>query len=219
MNRLAAAAGLLVSGCYIAGITAHTAGPGGDTGYTRMLMFACLASIPLAFVMAMIGGRDRLPLLARKAREMARGGPASLLLLAGLVLLLVLLPAGMLAGIWAGLGLRSGLMFALFFVPVVLRLALAPARASLAAAVTMTVLLFASFFIGIGAVFAMERLGYGTGEYAEHLRLIWPGYGSAAEMFFSVCAFALLNQAVELVHGVRGVLGNGGPSPAAVHSR
>ena len=105
MYRAAAGASLLISGYYIVTIVTHLVRPGDNTGYTRMLMFVCLATIPLGFMMAMIGGRDRLPLLASKAREMLRGGPASVLVLAGLVLLLLVMPAGMLAGIWLGMGL------------------------------------------------------------------------------------------------------------------
>lgn len=207
MKRLAAGAGLLISGYYIVTIVTHAVRPGANTGYTRMLMFVCLATIPLGFMMAMIGGRDRLPLLASKAKEMLRGGPASVLLLIGLVVLLVLMPAGMLAGIWSGLGLRSGALFALYFVPVIARLALAPALVSVQSAVVQGVLLFASFFTGMGIVYLLDLLGYGAAAYEEHVQVIWPGYGSAAVMFFSVCAFTFLNQAVEFGYAARGILG------------
>lgn len=213
MRRMAAGASLLISGYYLVTIVTHLVLPGDDTVYTRMLMFVCLATIPIGFMMAMIGGRDRLPLLAAKAKEMARGGPASVLLLAGLVLLLLVMPVGMLAGIWLGMGLRVGLMFALYFAPVIARLALAHARVSVRTAVVQGVLYFASFFTGIGIVFILDLLGYGSGSYAEHLQVIWPGYGSAAEMFFSVCVFTLLNQVIEFGYAARGLLGKGAGLP------
>ena len=100
-----------------------------------------------------------------------------------------------------------GLMFALYFVPVIARLALAPARVSVQTAVVQGVLLFASFFAGMGAVYVLDLLGYGTVAYAEHLQVIWPGYGSAAVMFFSVCVFTLLNQTAEFGYAVTGLLG------------
>ena len=170
-----------------------------------MLMFVCLATIPLGFMMAMVGGRDRLTLFAARAKEMVRGGPASVLLLIGLVVLLLLMPAGMLVAIWLGMGLRMGLMFALYFAPVIARLVLAPARVSVQTAVVQGVLLFASLFAGMGIVLSLS--GSDTGEkYTLHLQVIWPGYGSAAVMFFSVCVFTLLGQAIEFGYAARGLV-------------
>ncbi len=218
MHRAVAGTGLLISGYYLVTIVAHMLRPGANTGYTRMLMFVCLATIPLGFMMAMVGGRDRLPLLAAQARKMVRSGPASVLLLIGLAVLLLLMPAGMLVAIWLGMGLRVGLMFALYFAPVIARLVLAPARVSVQTAVVQGVLLFASLFAGMGIVFILERLGYGVENYTLHLQVIWPGYGSAAVMFFSVCVFTLLGQAIEFGYAVRGLLRRQERRPSPVSS-
>jgi hypothetical protein len=201
MNKTLAAANLCITGLYLYTIMAHAIRPG-DTGYTRMLMFVCLAAIPLAFMMAMVGGRDRLPLLAAQARKMAAGGLSSVLLLAGVTMILIIMPMGMLVGVWYGMGLRFGALFMLYFVPVLLRLALAPAKASIQTAVTLGVLLFASFFIGIGITSVLERFTDVVGMYDRHLQVVWPGYGDAAIMFFSVCVFSLLNQVVEFRHAL-----------------
>jgi hypothetical protein len=209
MNRIVSGGSLLISGFYLFTVVTHMVRPADNTAYTRMLMFACLATIPLAFMMVFVGGRDRWPQLLSYAKQLARGGPSSILLLAGLSVLLVIMPVGMLAGVWAGLGLGMGLLFLLFFVPVMARLALAPARVSVTTAVTQAVLFFASFFIGIGIVFLLETFGPGAESYEKHLQVIWPGYGSAAQMFFAVCVFALLNQLHELVRAVMAVVGKG----------
>ena len=46
MHRIMSAASLLISGYFIAMIMKQMIAPGGNTGYTRMLMFACLAPSP-----------------------------------------------------------------------------------------------------------------------------------------------------------------------------
>ncbi len=207
MNKPFAIVNLCTTGFYIYTIAAHMVRPGVNTGYTRMLMFVCLATIPLAFMMAVVGGRDRLPLLAAQAKEMARGGLSSVLILAGFTLLLIIMPMGMLLGIWYGMGMIFGLLFILYFIPVLLRLALAPAKASVQTAVTQAVMLFVSFFIGIGITLVLERTTAVVGTYERHLQVVWPGYGDAATMFFSVCVFSLLNQVVEFRHSLLILLG------------
>jgi hypothetical protein len=197
MNKVAASANAGITGFYICTILMHMIQPGAHTGYTRMLMFICLASIPLAFMMAIVGGRDRWPLLMAQAKVMATSGFASVLLLTGFAFLLVIMPLGMILGVWYGLGLRFGLLFFLYFIPVLLRLALAPAKASVETAVIQGVMLFASFFIGMGIVSILERFASGAVLYEKHLQVIWPGYGDAAVMFFSVCVFSLLSQLAE----------------------
>lgn len=209
MNRAAAIVNLAVSGYYLYNLFSHTVHPGDNTGYTRMLMFACIATIPLVFLLVMVGGNERWPALIAQARGLARGGLGSWLLLAGLAVLLILMPLGMLVGVWFGMGLRFGSLFILFFVPLLLRLALAPAQEAIAAAITRTLLYFAAFFIGIGIVFFLERFGPGTEPHARHLQAIWPGYGDAAKMFFAVCVFALLNQLLEFRHALLALLARG----------
>jgi hypothetical protein len=207
MNKPFAIVNLCITGFYIFTIVMHMIRPGENTGYTRMLMFVCLATIPLAFMMAIVGGRDRLPLLAAQAKEMAGGGLSSVLILAGFIVLLIIMPLGMLLGIWYGMGLRFGLLFILYFIPVLLRLALEPAKASVQTAVTQGVMLFASFFIGIVITLVLERYTSVVGMYERHLQVVWPGYGDAAKMFFSVCVFSLLNQVVEFRHALLILLG------------
>jgi hypothetical protein len=48
--------------------------PGVDVGYTRMLMFVGLATIPMVFIMGVTGGRDRWPFLLDIAKEVVGNG-------------------------------------------------------------------------------------------------------------------------------------------------
>lgn len=87
MNRIAAIVNLAVSGYYLYSLLSHAIHPGDNTGFTRMLMFACIATIPLVFMLVMVGGSERWPALLAQARELARGGLGSWLMLAGLAVL------------------------------------------------------------------------------------------------------------------------------------
>jgi hypothetical protein len=49
MNRIIAAVNFCISGYFIVNIIRHMIRPGMNSEYTRMLMFACLATIPLVF--------------------------------------------------------------------------------------------------------------------------------------------------------------------------
>lgn len=190
-----ASVNLCISGFFLCNILMHMIRPGANTGYTRMLMLLCIATIPVSFMMVFIGGRDRWPALISQAREMAGNSPQSTLILAALAILLIIMPLGILLAIWFGMGLRLGLYFIIFFVPLFLRLRNSPMRASVETAVIQIVLYFVSFFIGIGIVFLV---GVSESEpYERHLQVIWPGYRDAAKMFFSVCVFAFLNQLIE----------------------
>lgn len=175
-------------------------------GYTRMLMFACLATIPLVFMLMMVGGKERWLFLLAQGREMAAGGPLSLLLLAGLSFLLILMPIGILIGVWFGMGLRFGALFFLYFVPIISRLMFNTTRESVMAAVTQGLLFFLAFFIGISIVTVLERFFGGAASYADHLQVLWPGYRDAAKMFFSVCVFALINQLIEFRYALVSLL-------------
>jgi hypothetical protein len=124
------------------------------------------------------------------------------MLLVGLAVLLVLMPIGMLVGIWFGMGLRFGSLFILFFVPVITRLAFGTTQDSIMTAIVQGLIFFASFFIGIGIVTILERFPSGVGTYETHLQILWPGYSDAAKMFFSICIFALINQAIEFRHAL-----------------
>ena len=130
-------------------------------------------------------------------------GPLAIVLLAGLTVLLILLPVGILVGVWYGMGFSLGIQFVLFFVPVFSRLFFASTESSILAAIAQGLLFFLAFFIGITIVTILERFFAGTAVYAQHLQLIWPGYDAAAKMFFSVCTFALVNQLLEFRHAYR----------------
>lgn len=200
MNKAVAVVSLCITGGYLYSILAHMIRPGESTGYTRMLMFACLATIPLAFLMAILGARDLRPFIASIAGEEAGSGPLSIPIPVGLVVVLVVMSLGMLLAIWSGVGLRFGLLFIVFFVPLILRLVTSPARASIETAIIQVVLLFAGLFIGVGIVFF---LGVSASEtYQRHLQVIWPGYEDAAKVFFGVCVFAFLNQILEFSRAI-----------------
>jgi len=187
-------------------ILQHMFRPGMNTGYTRMLIFACLATIPMVFMLAMVGGKDRLLFLLTQAKELANSGPLAFMLLVGLAILLVLMPLGMLVGIWFGMGLRFGSLFILYFVPVIMRLTFGTTNTSIMTAIMQALTFFVSFFIGIGIVTILERFTSVVGVYERHLQIVWPGYGDAAKMFFSVCIFALINQAIEFRHALIALL-------------
>jgi hypothetical protein len=172
-----------------------------------MLMFALLATIPLVFMLMLVSGRERWVFLLERAKEMAGGGPLMILLLAGLVILLIVMPLGMLAGIWYGMGFQFGSLFILYFVPIISRLIFNSTQQSVVSAIMQGLLFFASFLIGISIVGMMERFGSGVQIYDDHLQLVWPGYRDAAKMFFSVCVFALANQLIAVYYEVQSLLG------------
>jgi hypothetical protein len=207
MNRMIAAVNFCISGYFIVNIIKHMIRPGMNSEYTRMLMFACLATIPLVFMLMMVAGKERWLFLLDRSKEMAGGGPLMVLLLVGLVILLILMPLGMLAGIWYGMGFQFGTMFILFFVPIISRLIFNTTQQSIVAAITQGLLFFASFLIGISIVEILERFGSGAQLYDAHLQLVWPDYRDAAKMFFSVCVFALINQVITVYYEIQSMLG------------
>jgi hypothetical protein len=207
MNRIIAAVNFCISGYFIVNIIRHMIRPGINSGYTRMLMFALLATIPLVFMQMMVAGRERWLFLLERAKEMAGGGPLMILLLAGLVILAIVLPLGMLAGIWYGMGFHFGTLFILYFVPIISRLIFNTTQQSVVSAIMQGLLFFASFLIGISIIGTMERFGSGVQVYDTHLQLVWPGYRDAAKMFFSVCVFALTNQLIAVYYEVQSLLG------------
>ncbi len=207
MNRIIAAVNFCISGYFIVNIIRHMIRPGMNSGYTRMLMFALLATIPLVFMLMMVAGRERWLFLLERAKEMAGGGPLMILLLAGLVILAIVLPLGLLGGIWYGMGFQFGTLFILYFVPIISRLIFNTTQQSVVSAIMQGLLFFASFLIGITIVGVMERFGSGVQIYDTHLQLVWPGYRDAAKMFFSVCVFALTNQLIAVYYEVQSLLG------------
>ena len=207
MNRIIAAVNFCISGYFILNIIRHMIRPGMNSEYTRMLMFACLATIPLVFMLMMVAGKERWLYLLDRGRDLAGGGPLMVLLLVGLVILLVLMPLGMLAGIWYGMGFEFGTLFVLYFVPLISRLIFNTPQESIVSAVTQGLLFFASFLMGISIVAILSRFGSGSQLYETHLQLVWPDYRDAAKMFFSVCVFALINQLIAVYYEVQSMLG------------
>ena len=179
--------------------------PGADTGYTRMLMFSCLASIPLSFFMAMVAGRIYLIFELDIPGDWSDFGFWEWYILFGMSLLL-LLPVALLVGLGFMLELRNALMFFLFMVPVLTRLAFAPVDDSLIAAFVQSLLFLVSIVAGALVVLALDRWGTGTKSQEMHLQKILPGYGTAANMFFGVCVFALANQLIEFIHAMTALL-------------
>ena len=85
MKRIASG-GLLISVYFIYNIVRHMIAPGGNTGYTRMLMFTCLGTIPISFMMMVAGATGKWDALVGLAREAGGGsGPLYALALAGLI--------------------------------------------------------------------------------------------------------------------------------------
>lgn len=213
MNRALAAVRLCITGYFIFNIIRHMIAPGGNTGYTRMLMFACLGTICISFMLMVIGGPDRWPVIAEQAREAAGGsGPLSMLVLAGIITVAVILPIGLLIGLGVLVGLRLSFFMALFFVPVLVRLVTATSQQCMINGVVQMLMFFATMLIGVGIVALLERHTSMVEGYIRHFHKIWPGYDdmSSARMFFAVTTFALANQLVELVYAVLGLFGRKG---------
>ncbi len=209
MKRIASAAALLISGYFIFNIVKHMIMPGDNIGYTRMLMFACLGTIPISFMMMIVGGPDSWPVLSGHARDAAGdSGPLYVLALAGLIAVTVVLPIVLLAAAWYMMGLRVGFLFILFFAPVVMRLLTAPAKECIVSGVIQILLFFAAMLIGVGIVAFLEKHS-SAGEYAKQVQGVWEGYdyASSARMFFAAAVFALSNQLIEFVYAAAGVLG------------
>jgi hypothetical protein len=201
MNRIGALVNLGITCFFMYRIVRHMLRPGDNTGHTRMLMYACLATIPLSFFMLMVAGREEV------FREF--GMPVSFneytffnwFLLAGLILL-YLLPFALLGGLSFMLDLRNRLLLFLFLVPALSRLALAPAQDSMIAAFVQIMVFMASIVAGALLAGALDRWGPGTRTQEKHLQKILPGYGTAANMFFGVSVFALASQLIEFLHAL-----------------
>jgi hypothetical protein len=208
MNRIMPTAGLLISCYFIAMIVKHMIAPGGNTGYTRMLMFACLGTIPLSFLMMIAGATGKWSALADEARQATGGsGPLYALALAGLIAVAVVLPVVLLAAAWYAMGLRWGFMFVLFFVPVAMRLAMSPARDCAVNGVVQALLFFAAMLAGAGIFALLEKRSLAE-PYAKQVQEIWEGYdyASSGRMFFAITAFALINQLIELGFSIAGLV-------------
>ncbi len=208
MKRIVSAATLVISGYFIFTIVRHMIAPGTNTGYTRMLLFACLGAIPISFMMMVAGATGKWSALADQAREAAGGsGPLYALALAGLVTVAVVLPVALLAAAWYAMGLRFGFLFVLFFVPVVTRLATAPAKECAVNGVIQALLFFGAILAGAGIAALVEKRS-STEVYARQVQAFWEGYDSAssARMFFAAALFALANQLIEFGFAIAGLV-------------
>lgn len=208
MNRILPATSLLISGYFIFNIVRHMIAPGGNTGYTRMLMFACLGAIPISFMMMVAGATGKWDALVALAREAGGGsGPLYALALVGLITVAVVLPVVLLAAAWYVMGLRIGFMFVLFFVPIAMRLAMSPAQDCAVNGVVQALLFFAAMLIGAG-IFALAEKHSLAKAYAEQVQAVWEGYdyASSGRMFFAITVFALINQLTELGFAIAGLV-------------
>ena len=209
MQRTVILINLAVTGSYISSLIMHVVRPGQDAGYTRMLMFACVATIPIAFLFAMIGGQERWPVLLQGLKQVGRMGASGTAVVIGVVFLLVVLPSGMLIGVWFGMGMKSGTLFLLFFVPLVLRLTLISGKSSINLAVHRVLLYFGAFVGAIALVRLLTLTGVDLRPYEQSVQTVWPGYGHAAIMFFAAWLFALAHHATEFRHALMGLFNRG----------
>lgn len=201
MDRASAIVNLGITVYFIYTITRHMIRPGTNVAFTRMLMFSGLGIIPITFLMLMVAGRVEI------IREFGLPGAWSDFgfldwLLAFGMSLLALLPLALLAGLWFMMGFRMGFYFFLFLVPVGSRLVFMPNRDLAISALVQILLFFACIFITMGIVHVVNRYFGGTGAYEKHIHKIWPGYGTAANMFFWVCTFAVSTQLIEFIRAL-----------------
>ena len=197
LQRIVSLVNLAITGFYIYSLIMHVIRPEGNIGYTRMLMFACLATIPVGFMLAMVGGQDLWPVLFQGLKELGQDGPAEMAVVVCVIFILVVMPLGMLVGVWFGMGLKFGTLFLLFFVPLILRLTLTSAKSSTDMAVYQALLYFGAFFAAIALVRLLGMARADLGPYEQSVQAIWPGYGDAAVMFFAVWLFAITQQVME----------------------
>jgi hypothetical protein len=193
---------VVVTGFYIYTLVMHVIRPGENSGYTRMLMFAFLASIPITFMLAMVGGHDRLPVLFRGLKEMAQTGPSGIAVVAGVTFVLLIMPLGMLVGVWFGLGLKFGSLFLLFFVPLLLRLMFIESKSSTNMAVYQALIYFGALFAALVLVRVLGMIRLDLKPYEQSVQLVWRDYGQAAIMFFAVWLFAMIQQVMEFKYAV-----------------
>ncbi|HOT46312.1 MAG TPA: hypothetical protein PLM53_16230 [Spirochaetota bacterium] len=199
MNRILTALNLCISGYFIVAIIRHMVSPGENSEYTRMLLFACLGTICVSYMLMVIGGPDRWPSIARVANDAVGGtGPLYCLTLAGLVSVGAVLPLVLLGALGFMLGLRLGLFMVLFFVPILVRLATATSQECIIHGVFQALLFFAAMLLGVGIVAPLEKYGSGVQAFIRHFHRIWPDHDamSSARMFFAAAVFALANHLI-----------------------
>ncbi len=209
MQRIVILINLAITGSYIYSLIMHVIRPGQNVGYTRMLMFATLATIPVCFLLAMVGGQERWPVLLQGLKQVGQMGISGKAVVAGVVFLAVIMPLGMLVGVWFGMGLKFGAAFLLFFAPLVLRVTLISADSSINLAVHRVLLYFGAF---VAAIILVRLLGMARVElrpYEQNVQAVWPGYGQAAIMFFAAWLFAVVQQVMEFRYALMSFFNRG----------
>lgn len=209
MQRIVLLTNLAIAGSYIYSLIMHVVRPEQNVGYTRMLVFACIATIPMCFLLAMVGGQDRWPVLAQGLKQVGQTGVSGMAVIAGVVFLLVIMPLGMLVGVWYGMGLKFGTGFLLFFAPLVLRVTLISAKSSINLAVHRVLFYFGAFAAAIILTRLLGMARVDLRPYEQNMEAVWPGYGHAATVFFASWLFAAAQQVMELRYALMGLFGRG----------
>lgn len=199
MKRIEAVVALAVAVYFVVGIVRHMMRPGGNAEYTRVLMFAGLATIPFVFLVGFTGGHDRWPHLIEYAREIAGENVWSPLAVVGLGAVVIVLPLAIFAAVWIMMGMRSGLVFTLYFVPMFMRMAFETADSCIKHSVLQVGLFFIAVFVTMGVVAVLRRNEVSMEPYVQQVHAVWPDYDSESSinMFFWVCTFAFINQLIE----------------------
>lgn len=214
MNRVLAAITLCISVFFIYNIIRHMINPGGNILFTRALMFSGLGTLPLVFIMGFAGGRDRWPHLIEIGREVVGPGPYAMIGVIGLGLVVIVLPLAIFAAILVVVELRSALIIALYFVPFFVKLFLAPSKTCIQTSVIQVFIFFGAIFISVGLIALLQRFSFTESVYIRHFHKIWPDYDdrSSLNMFFWIYIFALINQLIEFIFSILGLLGRSGIS-------
>lgn len=199
-----------ISVYFTCNIARHIVRPGGNIGYTRMLVFAYLSTIPFVFLLGFAGGRDRWPYLLDIAREIAGTGWHAPLVIAGLGAVTILLPLGIFVAVFVVMEFRSAFLFVLFFIPVLMRLVLSTKQECVMSAVLLAMLFLFMGPIGFVAVLLLKRHGKTalTRQYGRHVRKIWldQNEDTSPNMFMAACLFALSAQLVEIIRITRALV-------------
>lgn len=214
MNRVLAGITLCISSYFLFNIVRHMIHPGGNVMFTRALMFSGLGTIPLVFIMGFAGGRDRWPHLIEIGREVVGPGSYAMIGVIGLGLVVIVLPLAVFAAILIMVELRSALIIALYFVPFFVKLFLAPSKTCIQTSVAQVFIFFGAILVSVGLIALLQRFSFTESVYIRHFHKIWPDYDdrSSLNMFFWVCVFALINQLIEFIFSILGLLGRSGIS-------
>ncbi len=193
-----------ISVYFIYKIARHMMKPTEAYEYTKMLLFAGLGTIPIVFFTMMFAGKTELFNAFGLPPDMSGYELLHWWIFAG-VLLLYLLPVVLFFGLWYFAGLRMRFSFFIFLFPILSRLILVSNEGLMITAGTQIFLFFISIFITMGIVQLMNTYFGGTQEQESHFLHIWPGYGTAVNMFFWICTYAIGTQFVEMVRIIIGL--------------